>query len=241
MKNWTVTSDKIRGLQTDRRVTDCLYRDGWNVFVGLDFSSGEDLFGIAYFCVNYSDGLDIQDRFFADCEAWIVESELMRSPNRPLYERWIADGWLHVSPGETFNSDYAINALMAKNEAGINLLMFGYDPAQSKQPINTLKAWLQSLGISADAVRQMVVPVGQGFVQMNPIVTELESYVLNPWMRFSKSPLWPWMAGNVAVIYSRDETLRRLQKSNANAKIDCIHALLDAISIFDLSESQLSS
>ena len=238
-KNWVVTADKVRALQTARRVTDCKYADGWNVFVGLDFSSGEDLFAISYFCVNYTAGMEMQDRFFADCEAWIVEAELLRSPNRPLYELWIKAGWLHVCPGEVFDSNYAINELIRKSESGVNLAMFGYDPAQSKQPINTLKAWLSTLGIDADTVRAMVVPVSQSFMTMNPIISELEDYVLMPWMWMSESPLWPWMAGNVAVVYSRDDTLRRLQKSGVNNKIDCLHALLDAIYVFDMSESRL--
>ncbi len=239
-KTWVVTSDKVRALQTDMRVTDCRYKDGWNVFVGMDFSSGEDLFAISYFCVNYTPGLPMEQRFLADCDAWIVETELQRSPNRPLYERWIKQGYLHVCPGETFNPDLAINHLMEKNELGINLVNFGYDPAQSKQPINTLKAWLQSLGLTADNIKSMVVPVSQSFMTMNPIIGELEHYILTPWLRFSSSPLWAWMAGNVAVVYSRDDTLRRLQKSGVHNKIDCFHALLDAIYIFDLSEGQVS-
>jgi phage terminase large subunit-like protein len=71
---------------------------------------------------------------------------------------------------------------------------------------------------------------------MNPIVGELEHYILTPWMHFSASPLWPWMAGNVNIIYSRDDTLRRLHKSGKHNKIDCFHALLDGIYVFDLSE-----
>jgi phage terminase large subunit-like protein len=48
------------------------------------------------------------------------------------------------------------------------------------------------------------------------------------------------MAGNISVAFSRDDTLRRLQKSGQNNKIDSFHALLDAIYIFDLSEGKLS-
>ena len=233
---WIVSADKVRQLQRPMRVTDCRYEDGWSVFVGMDFSSGEDLFAITYFCVNYRDGLEMEDRFFADTEAWVLESIMRESPNRPLYEMWVEQGWLHVCPGEVFNPDYAINKLMEKNEMGVNLMMFGYDPAQSKQPINTLKAWLQSIGLTPEAIKAMVVPVSQSFMTMNPIVGELEHYILTPWIHFSASPLWPWMAGNVNIIYSRDDTLRRLHKSGKHNKIDCFHALLDGIYVFDLSE-----
>ena len=249
VKTWAVTADKVRRLQEPRRVTDCLYRDGWNVFVGLDFSSGEDLFALTYLCVNYSPGLEMQQRFFADTQVWIVESELKRSPNRPLYERWIADGWMRVCPGDVFDPDLAINEMMSMSDAGVNLYGFGYDPAQSRQPINTLKAWLQSIfkkanpnlkaSEIADMINDMVTPVSQNFMTMNPAIGELEHYILTPWLHFSASPLWPWQVGNVRVETSRDETLRKLMKSGANNKVDSIHALLDAIVIFDLSEGKL--
>ena len=249
VKTWAVTADKVRRLQEPRRVTDCLYRDGWNVFVGLDFSSGEDLFALSYLCVNYSPGLEMLQRFFADTTVWIVESELKRSPNRPLYERWIADGWMHVCPGDVFDPDLAINEMMSMSDAGVNLYGFGYDPAQSRQPINTLKAWLQSIfkkanpnlkaSEIADMINDMVTPVSQNFMTMNPAIGELEHYILTPWLHFSQSPLWPWQVGNVRVETSRDETLRKLMKSGANNKVDSIHALLDAIVIFDLSEGKI--
>lgn len=238
---WTVTPDKVRALQRPKRITDCKYKDGWNVFVGMDFSGGGDPFALSFFAVNYTKGLEMQDRFFADTLVWIEESEFAKTPNRPLYEKWIEQGWMRVCPGEVFNPDYAINELMQLNEQGLNLMMFLYDPAQSRQPINTLKAWLQSLGISAEMIQNMVVPVSQSFMTMNPIIGELEHYILTPWIQFSESPLWPWMAGNVAVVYSRDDTLRRLQKSGQHNKIDSYHALLDALYGFDLSEGRIQT
>ena len=251
VKNWIVTADKVRAIQHPIRVNDCKYQDGWDAFVGMDFSSGEDIFAITYFCVNYPDrnpSLRYEDRFVVDCDAWILEAELNRSPNRPLYELWIQEGWLHVVPGEVFDADYAINALMEKDAQGVNLRMFGFDPAQSRQPINTLKAWLQSLlakrrQMSQQQINQlisnMVVPVSQNFMTMNGVIGEAEHYILSKIVRFSQNPIWPWMIGNVSVVYSRDDTLRRLHKSAPQNKIDCLHALLDAIYIFDLSEGKL--
>ena len=251
VKNWIVTADKIRAIQHPVRVSDCKYQDGWDVFVGMDFSSGEDIFAITYMAVCYPDRnptLRYEDRFVVDCDAWILEAELNRSPNRPLYELWIAQGWLHVVPGEVFDADYAINALMEKDAQGVNLRMFGFDPAQSRQPINTLKAWLQSIfakrrQMSQQQINQlissMVVPVSQNFMTMNGVIGEAEHYILSKIVRFSQNPIWPWMFGNVCVVYSRDDTLRRLHKSAPQNKIDCIHAWLDCLVIFDISEGKL--
>ena len=49
-----LTGDQIRPRQIERRITDCKYEDGWNIFVGLDFGGNDDLFAITYLAVNYS-------------------------------------------------------------------------------------------------------------------------------------------------------------------------------------------
>ena len=232
-------SDQVRRLQVEKRVTDCLYRDGWQTFVGLDFSSGDDLFAITYLSVNMTPDTPMRGRFFADTEAWIVESNLSKTPNRVLYEKWIEQGWLRVCPGDVFNPDFAINELIAKSEAGINLVMFGFDPAQSKRPINTIKAWLQTLGMDANTIHAMVVPVSQTFMVFNGLIGELEYMMLSPepWLEFSNSPLWPWQFQN-ARIEESSAGLRKVLKSTPSNKVDSIHALVDALHCFDLSEGK---
>ena len=249
-----LSGDQIRQRQINRRITECKYQDGWNIFVGLDFGGNDDLFAISYLGVNYRQDIPADQRMFADCEVWIVEKAMNESPNRPLYELWVEQGWLNVCPGEVFNPDYAINDLMQKTQQGLNLYMFGYDPAQSILPINTVKAWLQSLNIDAKTIKNMVVPVSQSFVTMNGLLQHLEYMLLgieynadtngwsfsdyNPPLYLSNSPLWPWGFQNAKVEISSSE-LRAIRKTNQHTKIDMIHALLDACYVFDFSEGQI--
>jgi phage terminase large subunit-like protein len=249
-----LTGDQIRPRQIEKRITDCKFADGWQIFVGLDFGGNDDLFAISYMGVNYRLDQPADQRMFADCEVWIVEKALLDSPNRALYELWVQQGWLKVCPGEVFNPDFAINDMMTKTQQGLNLFMFGYDPAQSILPINTIKAWLQSLDIDAQTIKQMVVPVSQSFVTMNGLLQHLEYMLLgieyktetgkwsfsdfNPPLFLSKSPLWPWCFGNAKVEISSSE-LRAIRKSNQHTKIDPIHALLDACFVFDLKEGHI--
>ena len=242
--------DQIRQRQVDRRITSCKYLDGWNIFVGLDFGGNDDLFAVDYLGVNFRPDVPSDQKMFADCEVWITEKALRESPNRPLYELWIEQGWLKVCPGEVFNPDYAINDLMEKTQQGLNLVMFGYDPAQSTLPINTVKAWLQTIGMDAKTIKQMVVAVPQTFYNMNGLLQHLEYMLLgveynkdtdgwlfsnyNPPLFLSNSPLWPWGFQNAKVEISSSE-LRTIRKTNQHTKIDMIHALLDATYVFDLS------
>ena len=234
--------DRIVPLQVPKRITDCKYDDGWDVFVGLDFSHGDDLFAITYLAVNYRHDHPLQGRFFADCEAWVLEETMKTSPNRSLYERWAEDGWLNICPGEVFDSMVAMQRLAEKHEQGINMVLFGYDPAQSANPINNLKAWLQTLGIDGQTVTSMVVPVGQSAMTQNPRVSEVEDLVKSQeqLLQFSMSPLWPWEFQNCAV-ETNSSDLRRILKGGPapSCKMDNVAALINALYCFDLSEGRV--
>jgi phage terminase large subunit-like protein len=253
IQKW-ITGDRIRPLQVQKRITDCHYQDGWRVFVGCDFSHGDDLYAMVTLGVNYTPSDTMRGRFFADAVAWVLEKTMKESPNRPLYEEWVRQGWLFVSPGETFDSMLSINQLGALDDRqDIDIRFFGYDPAQSIQPINQLKAWLQTIlqkknpqATAADiasVIQQMVVPVSQTALTQNPRIAELESMILDkePWIEFSMSPLWPWCFGNCAAEVSSSD-LRRIVKGGPQPthKIDLVHALLDALYGFDLSENRIS-
>ena len=246
-----LSGDQIRPRQTERRIADCWATQGWRVFVGLDFGGTDDLWAACYLAVNYQQQQP-EGRFFADLDLWITEKAMKDSPNRPLYEMWVRDGWLHVCPGEVFSHEMAVNQIMYRagyNERGelivppeqqIDISMFGYDPAQSNTPINQVKAWLQSLGIDAQTIKRMVVPVSQSFVTMNGLVQEVEYALLtNPaWMQMSANPAWPWMFQNVKLEVSPNE-LKKPLKSSANNKVDGVHALLDGLYCFDFSEGNI--
>ena len=245
-----ITGDRIRPLQIDRRITDCRYQDGWQVFVGLDFSQGDDLFAVTYLAVDYTPSDTMRGRFFADTDCWVLEETMRQSPNRPLYEQWVAQGWLHVCPGEVFDSMHAINRIAEVAQSGVNIVSFGYDPAQSIQPINQLKAWLQTLfqrtDVSpkelADVIQRMVIPVSQTSMTQNPRIGELEHMILEkePWLTFSMNPMWPWCFGNCACELNSSDLRRIVKGAGQNNKIDPVHGLLDALYGFDLSEGRVS-
>ena len=248
-----LTGDRIRPLQIARRVTDCKYSDGWRVFTGLDFSHGDDLFALTYLCVDYKRSETPEGHLFADCDAWVLEETMKNSPNRPLYEQWIEPGWLHVCPGEVFDSMLAMNRLGELVDSGVDIVTFGFDPAQNRSPINQLKAWLQTLfqkrnpNVSVkeldEVIKRMVVPVSQTAMTMNPIIGHVEDLVKDPAriLLFSENPMWPWQFGNCACEIS-SSNLRRIIKGGpiASHKIDCVFGLLDAMWAFDLSEGQVS-
>lgn len=258
-----ITGDRIRPMQIPKTIDECVYQEGWKVFVGMDYSHGDDLYALTYLAVNYQHrGPSMAHLMFADMEAWVLEATMNDSPNRALYEQWVKDGWLHVCPGEVFDPTLAINAmashLFAPDTDGnpdeqrmrLDIHSFGYDPAQSMTSVNTLKAWLQSIftrrgmagGDIANALKAMVVPVPQSAMVFNPIIGHLEEIILapEPWIDFSMNPMWPWQFNNVAIEIGRSD-LRRFVKGGppATHKHDNISALGDAMYLFDLAEGRI--
>ena len=243
--------DQVRPRQCERRIMDCWASQGWRVICGADFGGTDDLWAACYLAINYEQQ-NPENRFFADLDLWITEKAMLESPNRPIYEMWVRDGWLHVCPGEVFSHEMAVNQIMYRagyNERGelcvppdhqIDIRLFCYDPAQSIQPINTLKAWLQSLGIDADGLKTMVMPVPQTFVATNGTIQEVEYMLLNaePWLQLSANPAWPWLFQNCKIEISPNE-LKKVLKSGPHNKVDGIHALLDAQYGFDYLEGQV--
>ncbi|MBQ1773904.1 MAG: hypothetical protein IIZ97_06630, partial [Prevotella sp.] len=155
IQEW-IKAEQVRPLQNDRRIDQCTKKDGWVVFVGLDFSQGDDLHTASYLAARkHPSGRGTE--FFADCDAWIKEDTLEQSSISAMYQQWIKDGWLHVSPGKVFQPSLFINRLDELFKQGVQFAAWGYDKYQSKDPVNALKAYLQSV---------MKVPNPEPYVQV---------------------------------------------------------------------------
>ena len=233
IQEW-VKAEQVRPLQTDRRIDQCTKKDGWVVFVGLDFSQGDDLHTASYLAARkHPSGRGTE--FFADCDAWIKEDTLEQSSICALYEQWIKDGWLHKSPGKVFQPSLFINRLDELFRQGVQFAAWGYDKYQSKDPVNALKAYLQSV---------MKVPNPEPYVQ---VVSQLNSefnaptddlyaamFAPVPFIGFSGSPLWPFCFGNCALEIDGRDNKRPVKRTpgSDSCKVDPVQALIMAMDLY---------
>ncbi len=233
IQEW-IKAEQVRPLQTDRRIDQCTKKDGWVVFVGLDFSQGDDLHTASYLAARkHPSGRGTE--FFADTDAWIKEDTLEQSSIRALYEQWIKDGWLHVSPGKVFQPSLFINRLDELFKQGVQFAAWGYDKYQSKDPVNALKAYLQSV---------MKVPNPEPYVQ---VVSQLNSefnaptddlyaamFAPVPFIGFSGNPLWPFCFGNCALEIDGRDNKRPVKRTpgSDSCKVDPVQALIMAMDLY---------
>ena len=194
IQEW-IKPDVVRALQNDKTIDAYTGAGGWVIFTGLDFSQGDDLHTAGYLAARkHHSGHGYE--LFADFDAWIKQDVLEKSSIRPLYEEWIAKGWLHVSPGAVFQPSLFVTRFDELLNKGCQFQYFGYDPYQSKDPINTLKAYLQEKGVAQPD--KYVLPVSQRNAWFNAPTDDLARAIKSPipYITFSANPMWPWLFGN---------------------------------------------
>lgn len=237
MQEW-IKAEQVRPLQTEKRVDDCTAQDGWVTFGGMDFSQGDDLHTVAWLSARrHPSGRGTQ--FHADCDCWIKQDTLERSAIRPLYEQWIKEGWLHVSEGKVFQPSLFIQRLDELIKKGVQFMYFGYDKYQSKDPINTLKAYFQS-ALHIPNPEPYIQVVSQLNSEFNAPTDDLFSAMFAPvpFISFSPSPLWPFCFGNAVLEIDGRENKRPVKRQAGSdaCKIDPVQAIIMALDLYERYE-----
>lgn len=236
VKEW-IRANEVTPLQRPFRIDDCLAADGWVTFGGLDFSQGDDLHTSAWLSARrHPKGRGTL--FRADFDAWIKEDTLLNSAIRPLYEEWIAKGYLHLCKGKTFQPALFINRLDELLKKGVQFMYFGYDKYQSKDPINALKAYFQSAMNIANPDPYIQV-VSQLNSEFNGPTDDLYNamFAPEPFIEFSDNPMWPWLFGNCVLEVDGRGNKRPVKRSQSDScKIDPVQAIIMALDLYERYE-----
>lgn len=237
IQEW-IKPEEVRALQSDMRIDDCTKDKGWVIFTGLDFSQGDDLHTAAYLAARkHPSGRGTE--FFADCDCWVKESTMQASSIQPLYEAWKAQGWLHTSPGQTFEPSLFIGRLAELLGKGCQFMYWGYDKYQSKDPINSLKAFLQSnMGVANP--EPYIQVVSQLNSEFNAPTDDLYQAMFAPvpFISFSSSPLWPFCFGNAVLEIDGRENKRPVKRTpgSDSCKVDPVQAIIMALDLYERYE-----
>lgn len=233
--------DEIRELQDKERTIDThTYDDNWVVAVGMDFSTGKDLYALSYLAMRRNE--DEQDEFFADMDAWISEDTLYNSSISKFLKVLVDNGHLHVCPGRVVEPAVMIDRIIELYEHGIYFLGFGYDRNKAKMPINALGQWLAEISDPKTA-QSMMIPVGQTRASYNPQVEELELMIRTKpsIITFSGNSLWPYEFGTCAL--DIDTTMEnkkpvKMTPGSDACLVDNIQALCNALQVIDLLDGK---
>lgn len=203
---------------------------GKSAYGGIDLSSTTDLTAFALVFPT-DDGWDSISMFWAPEHGIADRSRKDRVP----YDVWARDGHLIVTPGRSI--DYAwIASQIRESMERFDLKAIAFDRFRIKDLLRELS----DVGISTEIVPAgkepegspdlVLVPHGQGYVDMSPAVQNLETEILNKALRVHSNPVMRMCALN-AVCTSDPAGNRKFDKrpGKSTGRIDGIVALAMAM------------
>lgn len=91
--------------------------------VAVDLSVCDD-----FSSVSYNIYLPEIKMFHIHNDYYFPRKMLISHPNRELYERWAADGYLRLCDGNVIDYRMIVNDINARNRESVRILNIGYDP-----------------------------------------------------------------------------------------------------------------
>lgn len=178
-------------------------------WAGLDLSSSQDI--TAFVQVFYDDGAD----------KYIIYPHLF-TPDGTKYERkerdkvdypvWIEQGYLKGLTGNFINFNQLHKFI--KDTPNIQEIYFD--------------RWGSPATQSALEEDFVLIPFGQGFRSMSPIINAFEDLLIDGKLIIANNPCFNWMARNVVAVLDDAENIKYSKKRSKN-KIDGIIAMLMAL------------
>lgn len=188
---------------------ECLKGGRPPAMVAIDLSVSDDFSVVTYSIYNKADR-----RFYIQTDYYIPAATLQEHPNRLLYEKWVADGWMKVCEGAVIDQAMIRDDILRRN-AQLTILQIGYDSYKSTELINSLRA---AIGKKADKV---LTAVSQTYGSFNSGVETFEFAAKSdpPSIVLHANPIQTYCLANAAIDEDKMRNKKPI-KRKSNQKID---------------------
>ena len=181
---------------------------------GLDLSEVSDL---TAFVLTFPEGPkhDIKPFF------WLPEDGLKEKSkkDRVPYDVWAKDGFLIPAPGKTIAYEWVARQVKTLIDL-YGVRKIGFD----RYNMRHFRPWLLQAGMSESQIDDIFVDFGQGYFSMHPALNNLETLLLNEFLRHGNHPVLTMCAAN-AVVKKDEAGWRKLDKAKSRGRIDGMVAL----------------
>lgn len=188
---------------------------GLPTYSGYDLSTREDMTAVALL-TPLPDG-----RVAVRQHSWVTRDYVNQDGGKTPFMHWQMMGSLDIVDAETISHDVIYDWLLAREAAGEDIRMIGYDPANAVR----LTQQLEAHGWQTDVVRQ-------GALTVNDPMHEILDYMRNGRLIYNCDPLLRWYMHNVRLRNDprRDQVTAVWMptKRKRHLKIDGFMAMLDA-------------
>lgn len=176
-----------------------------DAMVAVDLSVCDD-----FSSVSYNIYLPEIKMFHIHNDYYFPRKMLISHPNRELYERWAADGYLRLCDGNVIDYRMIVNDINARNRESIRILNIGYDPYKSMEFVNMM---------GASGAKKVLQPIKQTYGTFTSPVESFEIAARTGRVTFNYNPINWYRFGNAVIDEDRLENRKPIKKSQ-NAKID---------------------
>ena len=198
------TSGEIEAMCKDDNDLETL-KNRPDAMVAVDLSVCDD-----FSSVSYNIYLPEIKMFHIHNDYYFPRKMLISHPNRELYERWAADGYLRLCDGNVIDYRMIVNDINARNRESVRILNIGYDPYKSMEFVNIM---------GASGAKKVLQPIKQTYGTFTSPVESFEIAARTGRVTFNYNPINWYCFGNAVIDEDRLENRKPIKKSQ-NAKID---------------------
>lgn len=181
---------------------------GRRCYGGLDLSTNIDLTALSFvFPPDDRDGVyEVLVKFFMASET--VEKHV--KTDRQQYKKWIDDGWILATPGNTIKYDW-IERLIYRMSAEYDVRELVYDQWNARDLVTRL-----------DANKVNCVGFSQGWGAISPAAKDFERKILEEKLSFGENPVMRWNVGCATIKPDERENIRivRPDRAKTGRRID---------------------
>lgn len=149
--------------------------------------------------------------------------------DRAPYSQWADRGFIVVTPGRAIDKAW-LATWIAQEFEQLDIAAIACD----RWGLADLQAVMAREGL--DHLAALLVPVGQGYKDMSPLVRGFEAAILNVQVRHGGNPLLRWCVANALVTPDPAGNVK-LDKSRSRSRIDAAVAAVMAVGIANRAEA----
>lgn len=176
-----------------------------DAMVAVDLSVCDD-----FSAVSYTTYLKEQKTFHIHTDYYFPEGALENHPNKELYRKWAAAGYLRLCPGNVIDYRFIADDINRRNREQVCILGIGYDPYKSMDFVNIM---------SASGARKVLVPIRQTYGTFTSPVESFEIAARTGRVTFNYNPINWYCFGNAIIDEDKLENRKPIKQSQY-AKID---------------------
>ena len=213
---WTSTAVLWMNMQVWDNCGDATLRvedfNGEDCIIGLDLATKVDLAAKALWFRREVNGVT---HYFLFVDFFLPEGSV---PRNDAYSGWVADGWIHTTPGDANDLSLIETSIVDDNNA-FKITDVAYDPWQARMMATNL----ENAGVSVIEYRPTVG-------NFSPPMKEIEALALQGRLHHNANPVLAWNVGCVMVQEDmKGNIFPRKNKDDPLVKIDGLVAALTGL------------